>query len=173
MSVKTFTKLIIQKHSVSIKDLELFNNDCAKWKQFKQAVNNKFHHNTDHYSNYNNKINYINFYLNNKINCILNHKQNSNNHLNFKIYSDLLSFFNKYYQDHLQNETDIQKWKVFHIKHNDQFLVFWMKFTILIHKIEILFNNISEQLVNLLIHQLWKKLLNQLTETHLIANYNI
>ena len=30
-----------------------------------------------------------------------------------------------------------------------------------------------EQLINLLVHQFWRKLLNWLTETHLIANYNL
>ena len=97
MSVKAFTKLTTQKCSASVKDLKLFNSNCLKWKQFKQAVNNKLCHNTDHYFNQNNKIDYIDFYLNNKVNCVLNHKQNSNDYLNFKIYLNLFSFFDKYY----------------------------------------------------------------------------
>ena len=109
MSVKAFIKSTIQKHSALVKDLKLFNSDCLKWKQFKQAVNNKLHHNINHYFSQNDKINYINSYLSDKINCILNHKQNNNNHLNFKIYSDLFSFLNKYYQNHLQSKTDIKK----------------------------------------------------------------
>ena len=48
-----------------------------------------------------------------------------------------------------------------------------MKFTTLIHKVEVLFNNISEQSVNLLVCQLWRKFLNWLTEAHLIANHNL
>ena len=119
MNTETFTKLIIQKHSVSIKDSKLFNSNCLKWKQFKQTVNNKLHYNVNHYSDYDDKINYINSYLNDKVNHVLNHKWDSNDHLNFKIYSNLLSFFNKYYQDHLQDETDMKKWKTFYIKHND------------------------------------------------------
>ena len=109
MSTKTSIKSTIQKHSISVKDSKLFNNNCLKWKQFKQTVNNKLHHNINHYFNHNDKIDYINFYLNNKINCILNHKQDNNNHLNFKIYLNLLNFFDKYYQNHLQSKTDIKK----------------------------------------------------------------
>ena len=97
MNVKAFTKLTTQKHSAPVKNLEPFNGNCLKWKWFKQAVNNKLYYNINHYSNYDNKINYINFYLKNKIDCILNYKQNSNNYLNFNIYLDLLSFLNKYY----------------------------------------------------------------------------
>ena len=97
MSVKAFIKLTIQKHSALVKDLKLFNDDHSKWKQFKQAVNNKLHCNADHYLNQNNKIDYINSYLSDKINCVLNYKQDSNDYLNFKTYSDLLSFLNKYY----------------------------------------------------------------------------
>ena len=97
MNVEAFTKSTTQKHSASIKNPELFNDNHLKWKQFKQTVNNKLYHNTDHYLNHNDKINYIDFYLNDKIDCILNYKQNSNNHLNFKIYSDLFSFLDKYY----------------------------------------------------------------------------
>ena len=124
MSTETFTKLTTQKHSASVKDLKLFNDNYLKWKQFKQIVNNKPYHNADHYLNHNDKINYINSYLSDKINHVLNHKQNSNNHLNFRIYSDLLSFLDKYYQNHLQNETDMKEWEAFCIKHNDQFSVF-------------------------------------------------
>ena len=124
MNVETFTKSITQKCFISIKDPELFNDDCLKWKQFKQAVNNKLHCNTDHYFSHDDKIDYINSYLNNKVNYILNHKQNNNDHLNFETYSDLLSFFNKYYQDHLQNETDMKKWKILCMKYNNQFSVF-------------------------------------------------
>ena len=102
----------------------------------------------------------------------MNHKQDSNDHLNFKIYLDLLSFLNKYYQDHLQDKINIKKWETLHIKHNDQFSVFWVKFTTLACKIEALFNDMSEQLINLLIHQLQRKLSNQLTEVHLIANHD-
>ena len=72
--MKTFTKSIIQKCSILIKDSELFNDDYLKQKQFKQVVNNKLCHNINHYFDYNNKINYIDFYLDNKINCILNYK---------------------------------------------------------------------------------------------------
>ena len=97
MSMETFTKLITQKCSASVKDPELFNDNYLKWKQFKQAVNNKLYHNINHYLSHNDKINYIDFYLDNKVDCVLNHKQDSNDHLNFKIYSDLLSFFDKYY----------------------------------------------------------------------------
>ena len=97
MNVEVFTKLTTQKCSALIKNPESFNDNHSKWKWFKQTVNNKFCCNINHYFNYNNKINYIDFYLDDKIDCILNHKQNSNNHLNFETYSDLLSFFNKYY----------------------------------------------------------------------------
>ena len=101
MSVKAFIKSITQKYSASVKNLKLFNGDCSKWKQFKQTVNNKLHHNINHYFNHNDKINYIDFYLDDKVDCVLNYKQNSNDHLNFRIYSDLLNFFDKYYQNHL------------------------------------------------------------------------
>ena len=109
MSVEAFIKSTTQKHSVSVKDPELFNGDCSKWKQFKQAVNNKLHHNINHYFNHDDKIDYIDSYLSDKVSCVLNHKQDSNNYLNFEIYSDLLSFLNKYYQDHLQGKTDMKK----------------------------------------------------------------
>ena len=151
MNVKIFTKSTTQKCSASVKDLKPFNGDCSKWKWFKQAVNNKLCCNINHYLNYDDKIDYINSYLNDKINHILNHKWNSNNHLNFKIYSDLLSFLNKYYQDHLQGEINIKEWETFHMKHNNQFFIFWMKFTTLIYKIETLFDNMSEQSLNLLV----------------------
>ena len=72
--MKAFIKSIIQKCSVLIKDLKLFNDDCLKWKQFKQTVNNKLCHNINHYPNQNNKINYIDFYLSDKVDCVLNHK---------------------------------------------------------------------------------------------------
>ena len=58
------------------------------------------------------------------------------------------------------------------MKHDNQFLVFWMKFTTLAHKIEVLFDNMPKQLLDLLIHQLQRKLPSQLTEAHLIANHN-
>ena len=74
MNVKAFTKSTTQKHSALIKDSELFNDDYLKWKQFKQTVNNKLHHNINHYLSHNDKINYIDFYLNNKMSHILNHK---------------------------------------------------------------------------------------------------
>ena len=48
-----------------------------------------------------------------------------------------------------------------------------MKFITLVHKVEALFNGMPEQSVNLLIHQLQRKLLNQLTEVHLIVNHNL
>ena len=48
-----------------------------------------------------------------------------------------------------------------------------MKFTTLAHKIEALFNNMSEQLLNLLICQFQRKFLSWLTETHLIVNYDL
>ena len=101
MSIKIFIKSTTQKCSASVKNPKSFNDNYLKWKQFKQTVNNKLHCNINHYLNHNDKINYIDFYLDDKVNCILNHKQNSNDYLNFKIYSDLLSFFNKYYQNHL------------------------------------------------------------------------
>ena len=66
----------------------------------------------------------------------------------------------------------MKEWKVFHMKYNDQFPVFWMKFTTLAYKIEILFNDISEQSMDLLVCQLQRKLLNQLIKAHLIANHN-
>ena len=59
------------------------------------------------------------------------------------------------------------------MKYNDQFFIFWVKFTTLAHKVEILFNNISEQSVDLLICQLQRKLSNQLTEAYLIANHDL
>ena len=149
---KPFIKSIIQKCSVSVKDLKPFNNDCLKWKQFKQTINNKLYCNVNHYSNYNDKINYIDFYLSNKIDHVLNHKWDSNDHLNFKIYSDLLSYLNKYYQDYLQDETDIKELKTFCMKHNNQFPVFWIEFTTLTCKIKMLFNSIFKQLLNLLIY---------------------
>ena len=74
MSTETFTKSIIQKHSALIKDLKPFNDNCLKWKQFKQAVNNKLHHNINHYLNQNDKIDYIDSYLNDKVDHILNYK---------------------------------------------------------------------------------------------------
>ena len=74
MSMKTFIKSITQKCSASVKDLKPFNNNYLKWKQFKQTVNNKLYYNTDHYLNQNDKIDYIDFYLNNKVNYVLNHK---------------------------------------------------------------------------------------------------
>ena len=74
MSMKTFIKSTTQKHSALIKDLKLFNYNYLKWKWFKQAVNNKLHCNINHYSGYNDKIDYIDFYLSNKVNCILNYK---------------------------------------------------------------------------------------------------
>ena len=124
MSVETFIKSTTQKHSALIKNPESFNGDHAKWKWFKQAVNNKLCHNTDHYSGYDDKIDYIDSYLGNKIGHILNHKQDSNNHLNFEIYSDLLNFLNKYYQDHLQGKINMKEWEAFCIKHDNQFPVF-------------------------------------------------
>ena len=68
MNVKAFIKSTTQKHSALIKDSELFNGNHLKWKQFKQPVN------ADHYSDYNDKINYIDFYLNDKVSCVLNYK---------------------------------------------------------------------------------------------------
>ena len=99
MSVKAFIKSTTQKCSASVKNSELFNGNHLKWKQFQQAVNNKLHCNTNYYLNQNDKIDYIDFYLNDKVNHVLNYKQNSNDYLDFKIYSDLLSFFDKYNQD--------------------------------------------------------------------------
>ena len=124
MSTETSTRSTTQKHSASVKDSELFNDNHSKWKQFKQAVNNKLYHNINHYLSHNDKIDYIDFYLGDKVGCILDHKQNSNDHLNFETYLNLLSFFNKYYQNHLQDETDMKEWKVFHMKHDNQFSVF-------------------------------------------------
>ena len=43
----------------------------------------------------------------------------------------------------------------------------------MVHKVEALFNNMPEQSVDLLIYQLQKKLLSQLTEAHLIANHDL
>ena len=102
----------------------------------------------------------------------MNYKWDSNDHLDFEIYSDLLSFLNKYYQNHLQGKIDMKEWEIFCIKYDDQFPVFWVKFTTLAHKIETLFNNMPEQSVDLLIYQLWRKLLSWLTEAHLIVNYD-
>ena len=119
MSTETFTKSTTQKHSALIKNPKSFNNNCLKWKQFKQAVNNKLHHNINHYPSHNDKINYIDSYLDNKVNHILNYKQDSNDHLNFEIYSDLLSFFDKYYQDHLQGKINMKEWEAFYIKYDD------------------------------------------------------
>ena len=48
-----------------------------------------------------------------------------------------------------------------------------MEFTTLACKVEILFNNMSEQLINLLVCQLWRKFLSWLTEVHLIVNYDL
>ena len=59
------------------------------------------------------------------------------------------------------------------MKHDDQFPVFWVKFTTLAHKVETLFNNMPGQLLNLLVCQLQRKLLSQLTKTHLIANHDL
>ena len=59
------------------------------------------------------------------------------------------------------------------MKHDDQFPVFWVKFTTLICKIEALFDNMSEQLSNLLICQFKRKLLSWLIEMHLIVNHNL
>ena len=58
------------------------------------------------------------------------------------------------------------------MKHDDQFPVFWMKFTTLICKVGILFNNMPEQSVDLLVCQLQRKLPSWLTEAHLIVNHN-
>ena len=172
MSMKAFTRSTTQKHSAPVKDPESFNGNHSKWKQFKQAVNNKLCCNANHYPGHDDKIDYINFYLSNKVDHVLNHKWDSNDHLDFETYSELLSFLDKYYQDHLQSKTDIKEWKAFCMKHDNQFSVFWVEFTTLIHKVETLFNSIPEQSVNLLIHQLWRKLLSQLTEAHLIVNHD-
>ena len=48
-----------------------------------------------------------------------------------------------------------------------------MKFTTLVCKIEVLFNNMLEQSMNLLVCQLWRKLSSWLIEAHLIANHNL
>ena len=109
MSTEAFIKSTTQKCSVSVKDPELFNGDCSKWKQFKQAVNNKLCHNADHYLNQDDKIDYIDSYLDDKVGHVLDHKWDSNDHLDFETYLDLFSFFDKYYQDHLQGETDMKK----------------------------------------------------------------
>ena len=74
MSAEAFTKLTTQKYFALIKDLEPFNDNHLKWKQFKQTVNNKLHYNTNHYFNHNNKIDYIDFYLDDKVDYILNYK---------------------------------------------------------------------------------------------------
>ena len=124
MSAEAFIKSTIQKCSASVKDPELFNGDHLKWKWFKQAVNNKLHCNADHYLNQNNKFDYIDSYLGHKVDCVLNHKWDSNDYLDFKTYSDLLSFFDKYYQDHLQSKTDMKEWEILCMKHDDQFPVF-------------------------------------------------
>ena len=160
MNVKAFTRSTIQKHSVLVKDLELFNGDCSKWKWFKQAVNNKLHHNADHYSNHDDKIDYIDSYLGDKVGCVLDHKQDSSDHLDFKIYSDLLSFLDKYYQDHLQGKTDMKEWEALCMKHDDQFSVFWVKFTTLACKVGVLFDGMPEQSMDLLVCQLQRKLLS-------------
>ena len=172
MSVETFTRSTTQKHSALIKDPEPFNGNCSKWKWFKQAVNNKLYHNADHYPGHDDKIDYIDFYLNNKVGCVLDHKWDSNNHLDFKTYLNLLSFFNKYYQNHLQGETDMKEWEVLCMKYDDQFPVFWVEFTTLACKVEALFDDMPEQLMDLLVCQLWRKLLSWLAEAHLIVNYD-
>ena len=59
------------------------------------------------------------------------------------------------------------------MKYDDQFPVFWMEFTTLAHKVEVLFNDMFKQLIDLLICQLQRKLLSWLTEAHLIANYDL
>ena len=74
MSVETFIRSTTQKHSALVKDSESFNDDCAKWKQFKQTINNKLCCNADHYPDYDDKIDYIDSYLNDKVDHILNHK---------------------------------------------------------------------------------------------------
>ena len=66
----------------------------------------------------------------------------------------------------------MKKWKTLCIKYDDQFPVFWVKFTTLACKIEVLFDDMSEQSMNLLVCQFWRKLLNWLTEAHLIVNYD-
>ena len=172
MSVEASTRSTTQKCSAPVKDPELFNDDCSKWKWFKQAVNNKLCHNADHYSDHNDKIDYIDSYLDDKVGCVLDHKQDSNDHLNFETYSDLLSFLDKYYQDHLQDETDMKEWEAFCMKHDNQFPVFWVEFTTLACKVEALFDGMPEQLVDLLICQLQRKLPSQLAEAHLIANHD-
>ena len=84
----------------------------------------------------------------------MNHKQDSSNHLDFETYLNLLSFLNKYYQDHLQSEINIKEWEALHMKHDNQFPVFWVEFTTLACKIEALFDDMPEQLMDLLVHQL-------------------
>ena len=84
----------------------------------------------------------------------MNHKWDSNDHLDFEIYSDLLSFLDKYYQDHLQGETDMKEWEALCMKHDDQFSVFWMEFTTLACKIEALFDDMFKQSMDLLVCQL-------------------
>ena len=59
------------------------------------------------------------------------------------------------------------------MKHDNQFPVFWVKFTTLVYKIEALFDNMPEQSLNLFVCQFQRKLSNQLTEAHLIANHNL
>ena len=154
MSAEAFTRSTTQKYSASVKDLKLFNGNCLKWKRFKQAVNNKLHCNTDHYPDHDDKIDYIDSYLGDKVGCVLDHKWDSNNHLDFETYSDLLSFLDKYYQDHLQSETDMKEWEALCMKHDDQFPVFWVEFTTLACKIGALFDNMSGQLLDLLVCQL-------------------
>ena len=74
MSTEAFIKSTTQKCSASVKDSNSFNDNHFKWKWFKQTVNNKFYCNVNHYFNHNDKIDYIDFYLDNKVNCVLNHK---------------------------------------------------------------------------------------------------
>ena len=154
MSTEASTRSTTQKCSASVKDLELFNGDYLKWKWFKQAVNNKLCCNADHYLNHDDKIDYIDSYLGDKVGRVLNHKWDSNDHLDFKTYSDLLSFLDKYYQDHLQGETDMKEWEALCMKHDDQFPIFWVEFTTLAHKVGALFDGMPEQLVDLLVCQL-------------------
>ena len=172
MSMEAFIRSTTQKHSAPVKDPELFNGDCLKWKQFKQAVNNKLHRNTDHYPNQDDRIDYIDSYLGDKVGRVLDHKWDSNDHLDFRTYSDLLSFLDKYYQDHLQGKTDMKEWEAFHMKHDDQFPVFWVEFTTLVHKVEALFDGIPEQSMDLLVRQLQRKLPSQLAKAHLIVNHD-
>ena len=117
MSVEAFTRSTTQKHSAPVKDPEPFNGDRSKWRRFKQAVNNKLHCNTDHYPSHDDKIDYIDSYLGDKVGRVLDHKRDSNDHLDFETYSDLLGFLDKYYQDHLQGETDMKEWEALRMKH--------------------------------------------------------